>query len=189
MRRFNTTPLLNAFLSSTNFLTICLRSVFMLRTLIDGRFATKILHAFLAHLPSHTPSPFYPPSWLLLTILREMYNFLISELLIHFIIIHPNSLRGLLFSDACNLSSFQMKGTQITENVILMHTSKMYLLKNCPVSRTGKIFCSLNKALWKPSLVSTNTEPIIIFMQNITNNNSLYFLYRRYVTSACDTAS
>jgi len=53
---------------------------------------------------------------------------------------------------------FQSMGTETSENLIRMHTSNMYLLKSCPVSRTGKIFRSPNKALWKPSLVSTETQ-------------------------------
>jgi len=51
MRRFNTTKSLNAVLNSSNFLTIYLSSVFMLHTLTDGRFPTKILYAFLASPP------------------------------------------------------------------------------------------------------------------------------------------
>jgi len=48
MRSFNTTPALKAVPNSSNYLTICPRSVVMLRALTGGRFPTKILYAFLA---------------------------------------------------------------------------------------------------------------------------------------------
>jgi len=44
------------------------------------------------------------------------------------------------------MSPFQSKGTKITAKRILMDTSNMYVLKNCSVARTSKIFCSPNKA-------------------------------------------